>query len=736
MIDGISYIPSSVLLTGISKVSFKDNRAFGVVDSQGECLRLYGETGELGLYYNDTRYLGIWELTLNGSAPIALAHELRFGGNTVVYSMTNPDLPKIGENGRIRRDTFLIRRIQTLVDDVFYDMLEIKNFEDVPHTVQIEQWAGSRFDDVFEVRGYARERRGRMLPPVDETGNGISSTILRYEGLDGMVRSTYIRRHFEVEKIRVSPNLVGHFARVRVPAKGSAILRTSVSFDLEPEKAHFPGGAYGGLDVEGKMTALAHKTRERNPLRELQIETSNEILNRAVRNAELDIYTLLTQETPELLYPYAGVPWFSAPFGRDGLITGYQLLPWAPAIAKGILEYAFQTIGTKNDPFTEEQPGKVFHEVRRGEMARTREVPFIPYYGSIDSTPLALILLHEYVRWTSDLDSLRGWWPSAMAALEWVRKHGDIDGDGFLEYAKQSPTGLINQGWKDSHDSVMHQDGALAIAPIRLCEAQGYAYRARMAMSSLALLLRKDELASELRMEALKLKSLFNERFWDGERQFVYLALDGQSRPCAVRSSNMGHCLWSHVLTREQAASVVKHLMSHEMFSGYGVRTLASSEVAYNPMSYHNGSVWPHDNSIIMEGLRYYGFSQELERLCQGMMCVLESSTDFRLPELFCGFRRRAETPPVPYQVACKPQAWAAGSVYLMLKAMLGISMDSEQGHLVFHQPVLTQDVDYLEIRGLKGADWELDIAVTRGKGKPVVEVLRKSGPIRLVVVK
>jgi glycogen debranching enzyme len=746
VIDGISYIPSSVLLTGISKVSFKDNRAFCVVDSQGECLRLYAEGGELGIYYNDTRYLGVWEQTINGLAPIALAHELRFNGNTVVYSMTNPDLPKLGPNagvsGRIRRDSFLIRRIQTLVDDVFYDMTEIKNFEDMEHWIQLEQWAGSRFDDVFEVRGYVRPKRGRLLPPIEETQDGRSLSVLRYEGLDGQIRETFIQRHFEVEKIRVSPGLLGYFARVRIPAKGSAILRTQISFDRPPSQIHFPGGSYASLNVEGKMMALAHKSGENNPLQAIELRTNNEILNRAIKNAEIDIFTLLTRERDHLLYPYAGIPWFSAPFGRDGLITGYQLLPWAPAIAHGILEYVFETIGTKTDAFTEEQPGKIFHEVRRGEMAQTREVPFTPYFGSIDSTPLALILLEEYVRWTSDHESLRRWWPSAISALEWVRSHWQFesaacrDRDGFLGYLKQSETGLINQGWKDSHDSVMYADGQLAVGPIRLCEAQAYAFRSLMAMSSLALLMKDESLSAQLRVEALELRSRFIERFWEGEQGFVHLALDGQGQPCAVKSSNMGHCLWARLLSFDQARSVARHLMSHELFSGYGIRTLASNEVAYNPMSYHNGSVWPHDNSLIMEGLRYYGLNSELEKLCQGMMSVLESSRDFRLPELFCGFRKRAEAPPVPYAVACKPQAWAAGSVFLMLKSMLGLSIDPEQKHVVLHQPVLPIGIDTLEVRGLSGAEWELDFAIRRARGNPMVEVLRKSGSIRVVVIK
>jgi glycogen debranching enzyme len=369
-------------------------------------------------------------------------------------------------------------------------------------------------------------------------------------------------------------------------------------------------------------------------------------------------------------------------------------------------------------------------------MARTKEVPFIPYYGSIDSTPLCLILLYEYVRWTMDIEKLREWWPEALRAMVWIEKWGDSDGDGFLEYARQAPTGLLNQGWKDSNDSIMHEDGVLAQLPIRLCEVQGYAFRARFAMAGLAKILGKKDLAERFRMEALRLRIRFVERFWDQSRKFVYLALDGQSRPCAVRSSNMGHCLWSEILEHDQARSVAQHLMSNAMFSGYGIRTLADTEIAYNPMSYHNGSIWPHDNSIILEGLRYYGFTGDVEKLALAMIGVIELSEDFRLPELFCGFRKRANVPPVPYEVACKPQAWAAGSIFLMLRAMLGISMDADQQHLVVNSPVLTPRIGHLELIGLHGRDWEVDLTFRRGGGGCLTEVVRKSGNVRIIKVR
>jgi glycogen debranching enzyme len=674
-------------------------------------------------------------MTFNGQRPVALAHELKFRGNTVVFSMTNRDMPCIDGKGRIQREKLLIRRVLALHNDALFETVEIRNFDNEAYDLQIEQWAGGKFDDLFEVRGFWRPKRGRTLAPVEEVGPGRRSmTTLQYEGLDGRIRKTHILRYFEAEKIRLSPTLVGYFTRVKVPAKGTVFLKTQVSFDHPPQDM-FLGSSFEGLSMAEKMSLLG-KEAESFPFWSLTMKTDNSMINRAIKNAQTDIFMLLTEEEGGIHYPYAGIPWFSAPFGRDGLITAYQLIPWYPEFARGVLEYAFKTLGSREDPFTDEQPGKVFHEMRRGEMALTREVPFIPYYGSVDSTPLALILLYEYIRWTMDLESLKRWWPEALRAMGWIEKWGDADSDGFLEYAKQSPTGLVNQGWKDSHDSVMHEDGTLAHAPIRLCEVQGYAFRARIAMSGLAKLLGKTDLAQRFRIEALQLKIRFLEQYWDYNKKYVYLALDGNSNPCKVRSSNMGHCLWSEILDQDQARAVANHLMSPEMFSGYGVRTLADTEVSYNPMSYHNGSIWPHDNSMIMEGFRRYGFVSELEQLALSMIGVLESSDDFRLPELFCGFRRRGSGPPVPYEVACKPQAWAAGSLFLMIRAMLGIQMDVDSKHVVLNQPILTSRLSSLEVKGLRGRDWELDLLFRRGQSGVTVDVTRKSGSVRVLTVK
>jgi glycogen debranching enzyme len=738
VVDGISYIPSSAVLTGISKFSIKDDRAFALVDGLGEAPRLYTPSSELGFYYNDTRFLNVWEMSINGSTPVPLAQEARFGGSALVISMSNRDLPPLDGKGRIPRDTFLIRRVLALVDDELFETLEIKNFGNELQEIQLEQWVGSRFDDIFEVRGMERAKRGRLLSPT-ERENGRPTTILQYEGLDGLVRRTFITRLQPSQRLRDQRSAdggiqIGHVTRLRLQPKQALLIKTIVTFDREPDgKIH--GEDFGSMTLGEKMRLLL-SNRATSLITPVQFESDNAIFDRSIENAQIDISMLLTRESGGLLYPYAGIPWFSAPFGRDGILTAYQMLPWAPDLAHGVLEYAFNTMGTKDDDFTDEQPGKIFHEMRQGEMARTREVPYIPYFGSVDSTPLALILLYEYVRWTNDLETLRRWWPMALRALDWLSLSTSVDEEGFVFYNRRLPTGLVNQGWKDSHDSVMHEDGKLAHAPIRLCEVQAYSFAARMGMAAMAGALGHRELSARLRLGALELRARFMDAFWVSEENFVALALDGNRVPCRVRASNMGHCLWGQILPAEQAAQVASHLVSPQMFSGYGVRTLAADEAAYNPLSYHNGSVWPHDCSIIMEGLRAYGLRTELELVVGGLLAVLEASDDFRLPELFCGFRRRDDAPPVPYEVACKPQAWAAGSLFLMVKAMLGLSMDIDQPYFSLHSPILPPGVTQLEIRGLRARDSEFNLFLKRSSVGTQVEYRRLSGKVKLMTIR
>jgi glycogen debranching enzyme len=765
IIDGISYIPSSVLLSGIPKISLKDQRAFAVLDRTGEARTIYSQQSELGVYWNDTRFLSVWEMTLNGQSPVALQNELRYGGSTAVLSMTNRDLPALSGDPRERipRETLLIRKVISLWNDRLLESIEIKNFHSKDYPIELSFLAGSRFEDVFEVRGFPREKRGVLLPADLSREDASQSICLGYRGLDGTERRAEIFRGFSWERVSRTEGQVPRGEtvaqqRTRVTLGGKETLSFRSWVDFQEHASGLPAAAsrdpsipvqsssshpeppadlprYWALSLPDKLHILSQR-KKNTPFSQVHIETDHAILNRAIQNAVSDIQSLLTEEPSGKLYPYAGIPWFSAPFGRDGMITALQLLPWHPQVAIGVLDYAFEHIGKESNPARDEDRGKIFHELRRGEMTLNHEVPFGPYFGSVDSTPLCLILLYETFRWTQDEKRLNDWWPSALEALQWIRSSLKRDTSQWLGYDRRAEGGLSNQGWKDSHDSVMHADGRLASAPIRLCEVQAYVYRALSGMSRLAQRLNQTSLAQELRNEALSLKNRFQSEFLYENQSRVALALDGSAQPCRVRSSNMGHCLWAEILTTEVAHQVAIQLLSPEMFSGHGVRTLASDEIAYNPMSYHNGSIWPHDNALILEGLRIYGETTLMEQLATGLIEVLESSSDYRFPELFCGFKKRGFEPPIPYEVACKPQAWSAASVFLLFKSLLGLTKEEDQDYLVLNQPILTQKMRSLEVRGLKGKDWEIDFVVRRTQTGTTVETLRKSGKVRILLVK
>jgi glycogen debranching enzyme len=708
-----------------------------VLDTRGEAPRSVQPGAELGFFFEDTRYLAIWELTLNGSTPTALSHDIRQDGRVLVISMTNRDLPGIDGRARIPRDLLLVRRILILENDQLFEIVAIRNFDRQPHCLQLEHWVGSRFDDIFEVRGFKREARGKMLPTWGKVQGGTPETrvhdsTLRYQGLDQRILNARIIRHYPATTVRQAPGVSSVVTRLEIAAHGDLELRTHVQlYSLEREiKAEEQAPAdeqWAHTPLTELMNALSPNPKIKKSARtkknapelwgELELRTNNAPYDRALTRSASDIRMLLSREEKGQWYPHAGIPWFSAPFGRDGIITALQLLPWAPEIAAEVLDFVFANLGEKTDAFTEEEPGKVFHELRRGEMARIREIPFIPYYGTVDATPLALVLLREYYRWTGDIERIRKHWPAATRSLHWMSEKGRENVGGFLRYSRSSPTGLVNQGWKDSHDSIMHKDGSLAQGPIALSEVQAYAWRAWIGAYELADLLQLSAEALEYQKNALALRTHFNEYFWLEQEGYPALALDGELKPCQVRSSNMGQCLWGGILSPEQARAVRDHLLSPALFSGLGIRTLADTEVAYNPMSYHNGSIWPHDNALILEGLRRYGFSEAVEKLGTALTDVLLMSSDLRIPELYCGFRRRGDEGPIPYEVACRPQAWAAGSSYMNLTAFLGLTTDGPHSPVVVRDPVLPQCLDHLSLSKLRVPQGLIDLEVRRIEG-------------------
>ena len=441
---------------------------------------------------------------------------------------------------------------------------------------------------------------------------------------------------------------------------------------------------------------------------------------------------MLVTETPHGPYPYAGVPWFSTVFGRDGLIAGLETLWLDPTISRGVLGYLAAHQAKAYDAAADAEPGKILHETRQGEMAKLGEVPFRHYYGSIDSTPLFVLLAGAYFERTGDLAFIRSIWANIEAALRWIETDGDRDGDGFVEYGRKTEEGLANQGWKDSHDLIFHADGSLARGPIALAEVQSYVYGAWRAAALLGRALGLKLHAEDWRNKADILRRRFDEVFFDEQMGFYVLALDGDKKPCRVRASNAGHTLFTGLAFEERAGAVVGALMDRTFFSGWGVRTLASTEARYNPMSYHNGSVWPHDNALIAAGFARYGYRQEAARILGGI-CSASTYIDLRrLPELFCGFSRRRHQGPTFYPVACAPQAWAAAAPIFLLQSCLGLGLDPAAGQISFERPILPDFLQEVVLRGLRVAGGSIDVALQRDQDEVVVKLLSRTGSIQI----
>ena len=697
----------------IAKLVLKHEESFIVCDRHGD-FPAYLE-GELGFYHEGTRHLRWLELRLNGGRPVLLGAEISPDNDQISIALTNADLTD-GEVG-IPRNTLFIDRVLSLYDAHLLESLTFVSFHDAPCTIIVELIFSADFHDVFEVRGMQRPQRGRMLGEERQDG----TVRLRYEGLDAVERVTEIL-------FDPPPTLVaGHRARYALtlaPGQRARVRVTASARNTEPPRpaSHFQAAL-------PKLRALATPFRTQMA----RIVTDNESFNTLLARSLVDLEMLLTI-TPQGRVPYAGVPWYVAPFGRDSVITALEILPYHTDLAVGTLRFLAAWQGRALNAFLDEEPGKILHEYRRGEMANCREIPFIPYYGTIDATALFVILMREYVRWTGDLALARELSAATRAALAWMRDHGDRDGDGYLEYETRSTLGLINQGWKDSADAVMHADGDLARPPIALCEVQGYAYAAWVAAAELADALGQDGEAADYRGRAGALRAAFNRDFWMPHEAFYALALDGDKRPCEVISSNVGHCLWTGIVDEGRAEMVGKRLVGDEMFSGWGLRTLSSRERRYNPMSYHNGSVWPHDNALAASGFRRYRMPEHAITLTTGLFEASRYWDHRRIPELFCGFARHADQGPIFYPVACAPQAWAAGSVFAMLTALLGLDADAERQRLTMESPVLPPWLRWLEIYGLRVGAANVDLSIVRGRDAASVELLGRRGEVELLV--
>ncbi|MFW5655646.1 MAG: glycogen debranching N-terminal domain-containing protein [Roseicyclus sp.] len=691
--------------------TLKHDDTFAVLTVQGDMRPGSAD----GLYHRDTRHLSQFELRLGGARPILLSSALREDNAALVCDLSNPDLVTSGGE-RLAGETLHLRRVQFLWNGALHERIRIRNFGDKPLRVPLDIAFASDFADIFEVRGCRRARRGATADP-ETAGDGV---VIRYTGLDGVDRVTAIG--FAPRPDTLQPDRASYVLRL---APGEALSIHVI--------ASTQGGAVAGSGRFLSAMRTARRALRRSASRAAAVVTSNEVFNEAVRRSAADIH-MLNAETGHGPYPYAGIPWFSTVFGRDALITAFGTLWIDPDIARGVLRYLASSQATEILPASDAEPGKILHEVRQGEMARTGEVPFRRYYGSVDSTPLFVMLAAAYLDRTGDLATLRELRPAIDAALGWMRDYGDRDGDGFLEYGRRSETGLVNQGWKDSHDSVFHADGTLAQGPIALCEVQGYAYAALRGAARIATALGDAPRAADLDAEAAALRERFDKDFWCDEIGMYALALDGDKRPCRIRASNAGHALWSGIAAPQRAEAIADQFMGPGFFSGWGVRTVPLGEARYNPMSYHNGSVWPHDNAILAAGLARYGFKKQAARIFTALFDASVHMDLRRLPELFCGFGRSRAQGPTFYPVACMPQAWAVATPLSLLATCLGLSFDPPKERVVLQDPVLPDFLETVTLRNLSVGNATMDLEVRRSADGIAALVLRRSGGAKLLV--
>jgi glycogen debranching enzyme len=707
-----------VLVTDLASktLAVKEGDVFLYSDREGNLDHggMYG----LGLYARDTRFLSHFRMTVGGRDPVLLSSSAERGYMGHV-DLTNPDLYE-GDRVAVPQQTLNIRRVR-VIDGRLFERVRVKNYNPFAVAVDVAFTFGSDFADIFEVRGMLTPEHPRIEPPLLETDR----VVLAMVGRDGVRRETRISFGSKPDDLRAEDGLVHATFRLSLGPYQTKLVSLTVdpvTGEERPPEVEF--------DVAVHRLRRSYEEWERDCTR---LVTDNELFNELLDRSLRDLRALATRtDGGEIIQ--AGIPWYATVFGRDSLITSHQLLSINPRPARETLRFLARYQGTEVDDWRDEQPGKILHEVRRGELAGAGIVPHTPYYGSVDATPWFLIVFAQHLRWTGDRAFAEELLPAAEAALRWIDTYGDLDGDGFVEYLCRSPGGMRNQGWKDSNDAVVHADGRLAEPPIALAEVQGYVYLAKERMADVYEALGQREHARELLAQAEELRRRFNGAFWMEDERYFAMALDADKRQVRTVTSNPGHGLYCGIVDEDKAVALAKRLLAPDMFSGWGVRTMSKSAVAYNPMSYHNGSVWPHDNALIAAGLKRYGFVRATNRVATALFDAAITADYMRLPELFCGFTRRTPNRPVSYPIACSPQAWAAGSPFLMLQAMLGISAQANRNLLTVNKPQLPTWLNTVEVRDLAVGTSRISLLFQREGEITAFSVLSREGGVRVVL--
>ncbi|NQX70083.1 amylo-alpha-1,6-glucosidase [Paenibacillus alba] len=691
----------------------KENDLFLMTDKTGDIPA--GNAAGHGLYTKDTRFLSGMEIRINGMTPILLSSSA--GTNYIAtIRMTNPHMESDGQL-ILWRESIELERQRFIYEGALYETIAFTNFYPKPVAFDFTARFESDFADMFVVRGFQNGTFGELLPDIQEH----QKLVKRYKGTDGIERQTHIG--WDRKETTVQEDSTVAFTFELAPKE-----RQSVTFFIAP---YIDGQGPEQVPAEQAIKQLKASYQEWDT-NTTSVESNLPLFNHLYDRGLQDLRVLLT-DLGHGQFPVAGLPWYAVPFGRDSLIAALQMLSAEPNVAKGTLLTLASYQGTKHDVWRDEEPGKIMHEIRYGELALTNQVPFTPYYGTIDATPLFLLLAAEYVQWTGDTALIEQLMPNIEQALNWIDVHGDADGDRFVEYYQKSSKGIANQGWKDSGDSVVHSNGDYAKAPIALAEVQGYVYHAKVKLAPILRQLGKEAMAQELESSAEELRQRFEASFWMEEEGFYAIALDADKKQVQSVTTNPGHVLMSGMLQPDRAAAVVRRLVAPDMFSGYGIRTMSTESAGYNPMSYHDGSIWPHDNSLVLLGMSRCGYKAETMQVIEGLMKAAESFEYHRLPELYCGYDESIGEP-VPYPVACSPQAWAAGTPLVFLQTMLGIEPDTLGGTIRLN-PVLPSGMTDLTVRNMTVAQGKLCLSVQLNPQTktPVVHVLNNTTGLQVI---
>ena len=669
-----------------------------------------------GIYHNGTRFLNKLVLNINKQKPLLLSSTVKEDNDILSVDLTNPLL----ESCDIPENTVHISRNQFIREGSYYEEISCVQYSGKKCWFDLNLSFDGDFKDIFEIRGMKRE-----VEVNKATHNGYENCCsIEYEGRDDIKRRTVCTFNTDLECIRNNNRIK---FRVSLNTNQPVVISYSINFLI---------GDQANIETSYQIAKKSIQTEiENNRSMFAEVLTSNDQFNHWLKRSKVDLLSLLAQ-TEKGQYPYAGVPWYNTPFGRDGIITAMETLWMAPEISKNVLLFLASKQATELIPEKDAEPGKILHEARSGEMANTGEVPFKEYYGTIDATPLFVMLAGMYYERTADINLISKLWPNITAAISWINDYGDLDGDGFVEYQHKAKNGLTNQGWKDSFDSIMYSDGDLAEPPIALCEVQGYVYGAKQYAGRMARALGKKEFSAQMFGEAKTLKTSFNNQFWDDSLRCYVLALDGKKRPCNVATSNPGHCLFTKIADKDKAGKMADTLLSPEMFSGWGIRTLSANERKYNPMSYHNGSIWPHDNALIAYGLSLYGFQEHVLKI---MEVLFEASLTIhmqRLPELYCGFNRRPGEGPTAYPVACSPQAWSVAVVFMLLQACFRIEIDALTKTVTFNKPSLPKYLDKVYITNLMLDGQSCNLTIKRLEDDASFNLLQKPEGWEVIIKK